>query len=129
MADFSHCKVTLNKFLERYNERFPTGVSSVVMNDLGRCHLVAEVIDRVPQLGPKAAYAKQAIRDKLIDHKQYIAKHGEDLPEIWNWKWGATKKSMGKTCSRAFSTFDIPKHQTIWARRSRSATCRARARS
>jgi len=62
-----------------------------VMNDLDRLHLVADVIDRVPQLGPKAAYVKQAIRDKLIKHKQYIARHGEDLPEIRNWKWGAQK--------------------------------------
>jgi xylulose-5-phosphate/fructose-6-phosphate phosphoketolase len=59
----------------------------VVMNDLDRFHLVADVIDRVPALGPMAAYAKQAIRDKLIEHKQYIATHGEDLPEIRNWRW------------------------------------------
>jgi phosphoketolase len=49
-----------------------------------RSHLVADVIDRVPQLGPKAANAKQPIRNKLIEHKQYIAKHGEDMPEIRN---------------------------------------------
>ncbi len=60
----------------------------VVMNDLDRFHLVADVIDRVPALGPRAAYAKQAIRDKLIEHKQYIAEHGVDMPEIRNWKWG-----------------------------------------
>ena len=59
----------------------------VVMNDLDRFHLVADVIDRVPQLGSRAAHARQAIRDKLIEHKQYIAKHGEGLPEIRNWKW------------------------------------------
>jgi xylulose-5-phosphate/fructose-6-phosphate phosphoketolase len=40
------------------------------------------VIDRVPKLAARAAYAKQAIRDKLIEHKQYITRHGEDLPEI-----------------------------------------------
>ena len=49
--------------------------------------LVSDVIDRVPSLGAQAAYAKQAVRDKLIEHKQYITEHGEDLPEIRNWKW------------------------------------------
>ncbi len=64
-----------------------TPFDMVVKNDLDRFHLVADVIDRVPALGPMAAYAKQAIRDKLIEHKQYITAHGEDLPEIRNWRW------------------------------------------
>jgi xylulose-5-phosphate/fructose-6-phosphate phosphoketolase len=59
-----------------------------VLNDLDRFHLVADVIDRVPQLGARAAYVMQAIRDKLIDHKQYIAEHGKDMPEITSWFWG-----------------------------------------
>jgi xylulose-5-phosphate/fructose-6-phosphate phosphoketolase len=59
-----------------------------VLNDLDRFHLVADVIDRVPQLGTRVAYARQAIRDKLIDHKQYIAEHGEDMPEVTSWTWG-----------------------------------------
>jgi xylulose-5-phosphate/fructose-6-phosphate phosphoketolase len=59
-----------------------------VMNDVDRFHLVGDVIDRVPKLGVAAAYAKQAIRDRLIEHKQYVARHGEDMPEIRNWKWG-----------------------------------------
>ena len=46
------------------------------------------MIDRLPQLGSRAAYAKQAIRDKLLEHKQYIAKYGEDMPEITDWQWG-----------------------------------------
>jgi len=58
-----------------------------VMNELDRFHLAGDVIDRVPTLGVAAAYAKQAIRDRLIDHKQYIAEHGEDMPEIRNWRW------------------------------------------
>jgi xylulose-5-phosphate/fructose-6-phosphate phosphoketolase len=49
---------------------------------------VEDVIDRVPRLGARAAYAKQAIRDRLIEHKQYIREHGEDMPEIRKWRWG-----------------------------------------
>ena len=64
-----------------------TPFDMVVRNDLDRFHLVADVIDRVPTLGYMAAYAKQAVRDRLIEHKQYIASHGEDMPEIRNWKW------------------------------------------
>lgn len=64
-----------------------TPFDMVVLNDLDRFRLVSDVIDRVPSLGARAAYAKQAIRDKLIEHKQYITKHGEDLPEIRDWKW------------------------------------------
>jgi xylulose-5-phosphate/fructose-6-phosphate phosphoketolase len=58
-----------------------------VMNDLDRFHLVGDVIDRLPQLGARAAYAKQTLGEKLIEHKQYIAEHGDDLPEIRNWRW------------------------------------------
>ena len=59
-----------------------------VLNEIDRFHLAVDVIDRLPGLGSRAAYAKQAIRDKLIEHKQYIAKYGEDMPEISGWKWG-----------------------------------------
>ena len=68
-----------------------TPFDMVVMNDLDRFHLVADVIDRLPQLGSRAAYAKQAITNKLIEHKQYIAEHGDDMPEIANWRWGRSK--------------------------------------
>jgi len=64
-----------------------------VLNDLDRFHLVQDVIDRVPKLGARAAYAKQAIRDKLIEHKQYIAEHGDDMPEISGWTWGQRRPS------------------------------------
>jgi xylulose-5-phosphate/fructose-6-phosphate phosphoketolase len=72
-----------------------TPFDMVVLNDMDRFHLVGDVIDRVPQLGAKAAYAKQAIREKLIEHTQYIHKYGEDMPEILNWQWGRYGNKAG----------------------------------
>jgi len=66
-----------------------TPFDMVVRNDLDRFHLVADVIDRVPKLRTIAAYTKQAIRDKLIEHRQYIQKYGEDPTEIRDWAWGS----------------------------------------
>ena len=62
-------------------------------------HGQVDVIDRAPKLGARAAYAKQAIRDKLIQHKQYIARYGDDMPEITGWRWGqaAAARSVGST--------------------------------
>ena len=59
-----------------------------VQNELDRFHLVIDVVDRVPGLGTKGVYLKQLMRDKLVEHKHFIDKHGEDLPEIRNWMWG-----------------------------------------
>ena len=64
-----------------------TPFDMVVRNDLDRFHLAADVIDRLPGLGPRAAYVKQALRDKLIEHNAYIRAHGEDMPEIREWRW------------------------------------------
>ena len=64
-----------------------TPFDMAVLNDIDRFDLVADVVDRVPKLGAVAAYAKQFIRDKLIEHEQYIHEHGEDLPEVRNWRW------------------------------------------
>jgi len=73
-----------------------TPFDMVVLNDLDRFHLVGDVIDRVPGLGARAAYAKQALRDKLIDHKNYIHKYGQDMPEIRNWQWGQSAATVRK---------------------------------
>ncbi len=64
-----------------------TPFDMVVFNDLDRFDLVIDVIDRVPKLGAKAAYLQQRMREKLIEHQQYIAIHGCDLPEVRDWTW------------------------------------------
>jgi len=68
-----------------------TPFDMVVLNDLDRFHLAADVIDRVPKFGHVAAYMKQFIRDRLIEHREYITRHGQDMPEIINWKWSGRK--------------------------------------
>ncbi len=64
-----------------------TPFDMVVRNDLDRFHLAGDVVDRVPRLAHRAAHIKLALRDKLFEHKQYIARYGEDMPEIRNWTW------------------------------------------
>ena len=64
-----------------------------VRNQIDRFSLVGDVIARVPKLGARGAYALQAIREKLLDHKSYIARHGDDMPEIRDWKWGGESPS------------------------------------
>jgi xylulose-5-phosphate/fructose-6-phosphate phosphoketolase len=75
-----------------------TPFDMVVLNEMDRFHLVQDVIDRLPQLGSRAAYAKQAIRNALIEHRQYIDKHGEDHPIVLGWKWGG-KSSVARRSS------------------------------
>ena len=74
-----------------------TPFDMVVLNELDRFHLVGDVIDRVPGLGSRAAYVKQFLRDKLLDHKKYIDKYGQDMPEIRNWKWSNHNNNRSKT--------------------------------
>ena len=64
-----------------------TPFDMTVRNDLDRFHLAGDAIDRVPRLRNIASHIKQDLRNRLIEHKRYIAEHGDDLPEIRDWKW------------------------------------------
>jgi len=58
-----------------------------VMNDLDRFHLAGDLVDRVPRLARVGAHFKQFLRDKLVEHKLYICKHGDDMPVVRDWTW------------------------------------------
>ena len=64
-----------------------TPFDMTVLNDLDRFHLAGDVIDRVSRLQRIGAHFKQFLRDKLVEHKQYICDHGDDMPGIRDWKW------------------------------------------
>jgi xylulose-5-phosphate/fructose-6-phosphate phosphoketolase len=89
----------LNLHVRGYKEEGTTTTpfDMCVLNQLDRFHLFGDVIDRLPQLGSKAAYAKQAIRDRLLDHKAWIEEHGEDRPDIVGWRWGSGAAEAGRT--------------------------------
>jgi xylulose-5-phosphate/fructose-6-phosphate phosphoketolase len=68
-----------------------TPFDMTVLNEMDRYHLVMDAIDRLPQTGSKGIYLKQQLENKLIEHRQYICKNGQDMPEIRDWKWGVFK--------------------------------------
>jgi xylulose-5-phosphate/fructose-6-phosphate phosphoketolase len=65
-----------------------TPFDMTVLNRLDRFDLAIDVINRVPRLRDVGAHLKQRLRDKLVEHKQYIRRHGDDMPEVRGWKWG-----------------------------------------
>jgi len=64
-----------------------TPFDMTVLNDLDRFHLAGDVVDRVPRLQSVGGHFKQFLRNKLVEHKQYIRERGDDLPEIRDWTW------------------------------------------
>ena len=66
-----------------------TPFDMAVLNDMDRFHLAGDAIDRLPQLGASAAYVKQMLSDRLTEHRRYIREHGQDMPLIRTWRWGA----------------------------------------
>ncbi len=77
-----------------------TPFDMTVLNDLDRFHLVMDTIDRLPQIGDKGLHVKQQLKEKLIEHKQYIEKFGQDLPEIRDWKWPGEVPAESKAATR-----------------------------
>jgi xylulose-5-phosphate/fructose-6-phosphate phosphoketolase len=66
-----------------------TAFDMTVLNELDRFHLVIDAIDRLPQTGSEGAYLKQRLKDKLVEHRHYINRYGEDMPEVRDWSWPA----------------------------------------
>jgi xylulose-5-phosphate/fructose-6-phosphate phosphoketolase len=64
-----------------------TPFDMTVRNDLDRFHRVIDVCDRVPAVGVRAVQLRQAMQQKLVEHHQYITEHGDDMPEVKDWKW------------------------------------------
>ena len=75
-----------------------TPFDMVVLNDMDRFHLAQDVIDRVPRLGSRGAYAKQAMRKALLEHRRYVNERGEDHPFVLGWRWGE-KAAVAKSSS------------------------------
>ena len=90
----NHAQLHVRGFKEEGTTTTPFDM--VVLNDLDRFHLAGDVIDRVPNLDARAVQVREFLRKKLVDHKTYINVHGEDMPEIRDWKWGLSAPTPGR---------------------------------
>ena len=84
----NHAHIHVHGYREEGSTTTPFDMT--VLNKLDRFSLVSDAIDRVPHMAMRAAYVRQAMRDRLIDHRHYVTCHGDDLPAIRNWRWGGT---------------------------------------
>ena len=84
----NHGSIHVHGFIEEGTTTTPFDMT--VLNELDRYHLAASVVDRVPRLARIGAHFKQWLRDRLVDHQQYVTEHGDDMPEIKNWSWKRT---------------------------------------
>jgi len=87
--ELTYLRTNRNLHVHGYQEEgtITTGFDMRVQNEVDRFHLVADVINSLPQLGNKGAYLLQQMNNTLVEHTHYIAEYGEDLPEIREWQW------------------------------------------
>ena len=83
--DRNNTKFSVHGYLEEGTITTPFDMR--VQNEIDRFNLVKDAIMHLPQLGNKGSYLIQQMNDKLVEHKQYIAEYGQDLPEIRDWVW------------------------------------------
>ena len=83
--DRNNAKFSVHGYLEEGTITTPFDMR--VQNEIDRFNLVKDAIMHLPQLGNKGSYLIQQMNDKLVEHKQYIAEYGQDLPEIRDWVW------------------------------------------
>jgi len=81
----NHGNMHVRGFIEEGTTTTPFDI--VMMNNMDRYHLVMDVIDRVPGLGPRAAHLRQSMEDARLAARRYTREHGEDPPEIRDWVW------------------------------------------
>jgi xylulose-5-phosphate/fructose-6-phosphate phosphoketolase len=90
----NHANLHVRGFKEEGTTTTPFDM--VVRNDMDRFHLVSDVIARVPGLAARAGHVTELLRERRRAHKRYIAIHGEDMPEIVNWRWGGSAAHAGQ---------------------------------